>query len=113
MHPHPEQDREVAGGPQGIEGPGALFISDPFLRKQPADIQKAITDAAREAFEVYDRQLYAKTTADAVEQMKAKGVSITEPDREAFRKMVPTVWKEFTDKVPDAAPVLKMIQTAK
>ena len=30
-------------------------------------------------------------------------MTITEPDREAFRKMVPVVWKEFAEKVPAAA----------
>jgi len=52
-------------------------------------------------------------SAQAADQMKAKGVTITEPDREAFRKMVPVVWKEFGEKVPAAVPIIKAIQEAK
>jgi TRAP-type C4-dicarboxylate transport system substrate-binding protein len=77
------------------------------------DAQKAIADAAREAFETYDRQLYVKAAADATEQMKAKGVTVSEPNRAAFRELVSPVWKEFAEKVPDAAPIIKVIQEAK
>jgi len=93
--------------------PLTLLISDKFLQAQPAAVQKAILDAAHEAFEVYDRELYLKASTQAADQMKAKGVTITEPDREAFKKLVPVVWKEFADKVPDAAPIIKAIQEAK
>lgn len=93
--------------------PLSVMISDKFLKAQPADVQKAILDSAREAFEVYDRELYLKVSAQAADQMKAKGVVITEPDREAFRKLVPVVWKEFAEKVPDAGPLIKAIQDAK
>jgi len=41
-------------------------------------VQKAILDSAREAFEVYDGDLYVKVSAQAADQMKAKGVTITE-----------------------------------
>ena len=93
--------------------PLPVMISEKFLKAQPAEVQKAILDSAREAFEVYDRELYLKVSAQAADQMKAKGVTITEPDREAFRKMVPVVWKEFAEKVPAAAPIIKAIQEAK
>jgi tripartite ATP-independent transporter DctP family solute receptor len=93
--------------------PLTILISDKFLKAQPADVQKVILESAREAFEVYDRDLYVKVSAQAADQMKAKGVAITEPDREAFRSLVPVVWKEFAEKVPDAAPIIKAIQDAK
>ena len=35
--------------------------------------------------EACDRELHLKVRAQAAAQMKAKGVTITEPDREAFR----------------------------
>ena len=93
--------------------PLTILISDKFLKAQPDAIQKAILDASHEAFEVYDRDLYVKASTQAADQMKAKGVTITEPDREAFKTLVPVVWKEFADKVPDAAPIIKAIQDAK
>jgi hypothetical protein len=37
----------------------------------------------------------------------------SEPDREAFRKMVPVVWKEVAEQVPAAAPIIKTIQDTK
>jgi len=52
------------------------MISEKFLKAQPPDVQKAILDSAREAFEVYDGDLYV--SAQAADQMKAKGVTITE-----------------------------------
>ena len=93
--------------------PLPVMISEKFLKARPPEIQKAILDSAREAFEDYDRELYLKVSAQAADQMKAKGVTITEPDREAFRKMVPVVWKEFGEKVPAAVPIIKAIQEAK
>jgi tripartite ATP-independent transporter DctP family solute receptor len=93
--------------------PLTILIADKFLQAQPAQVQKAILDAAHEAFEVYDRELYLKASTQAADQMKAKGVTIFEPDREAFKKLVPVVWKEFAEKVPDAAPIIKAIQEAK
>jgi tripartite ATP-independent transporter DctP family solute receptor len=93
--------------------PLCVMISDKFLRAQPPDVQKAILDSAREAFEIYDRELYLKVSGQAAAEMKAKGVTITEPDREAFRKLVPVVWREFVEKVPGAGPILKAIQDAK
>jgi len=54
------------------------MISEKFLKAQPSDVQKAILDSAREAFEVYDGDLYVKVSAQAADQMKAKGVTITE-----------------------------------
>lgn len=93
--------------------PLTVLISDKFLKAQPLDVQNAIAEAAKEAFETYDRELYVKAAAQAIEQMKAKGITITEPDREAFRKLIPVVWKEFAEKVPDAASIIKTIQEAK
>jgi TRAP-type transport system periplasmic protein len=93
--------------------PLTVLISEKFLKAQPADVQKAILESAREAFEVYDRELYLKASTQAADQMKARGVTITQPDRDAFRKLVPAVWKDFADKVPDAAPIIKAIQDAK
>jgi tripartite ATP-independent transporter DctP family solute receptor len=93
--------------------PLTLLLSDKVLKAQPADAQKALLDAGREAFEVHDRELYLKASAQATEQMKARGVTVTEPDREAFRRLVPAVWKEFADRVPDAVPIIKAIQDAK
>jgi tripartite ATP-independent transporter DctP family solute receptor len=93
--------------------PVTVLISSKFLQAQPADAQAALAAAAHEAFEVYDAGLYTKAAAEAVDDMKAKGVSVAQPDRDEFAKMVPPVWKEYAEKVPDAAPIIKAIQQAK
>jgi tripartite ATP-independent transporter DctP family solute receptor len=93
--------------------PLTVLVSAKFLDAQPADAQAAVAAAAHEAFEVYDAELYTKAAAEAVDEMKAKGVVIAQPDREAFAKLVPPVWSEFAEKVPDAAPIIKAIQEAK
>jgi tripartite ATP-independent transporter DctP family solute receptor len=93
--------------------PLTVLVSEKFLKAQPAEVQKALLESAHEAFEVYDRELYLKASTQAAEQMKAKGVTITDPDREAFRKLVPVVWKEFVEKVPDASTIVRTIQDAR
>ncbi len=93
--------------------PLTVLVSDKFLQAQPPEMRTAITAAAREAFEIYDAELYTKASAQAVEDMKAKGVVVSDPDREAFAKLVPPIWKEFEDKVPAAAPIIKTIRDAK
>jgi TRAP-type transport system periplasmic protein len=93
--------------------PLTVLVSEKFLKAQPAEVQKVLLESSHEAFEVYDRELYLKASTQAAEQMKAKGVTITDPDREAFRKLVPVVWKEFVEKVPEAAPIVKTIQEAR
>jgi tripartite ATP-independent transporter DctP family solute receptor len=93
--------------------PYAVMISDKFLRAQPSAAQEAITAAAREAFETYDGQLYVEAAQQALNEMRTKGVTITEPDRAAFRNLVGPVWKEFTDKVPAAAEFVTEIEQAK
>lgn len=93
--------------------PYVVMISDKFLRAQPGAAQEAIIGAAREAFQTYDWALYAKAAQQAVDQMKAEGVTVTQPDRTAFRKLVGPVWKEFTTKVPAATPFVEEIEQAK
>lgn len=91
-----------------------ILISEKFFQSQPASVRGALTEAAREAFEVYDRQIYEKVLDDAITQMKSQGVTvIADPDREAFKRMVGPVWKTFTDKVSDGAPLITMMQEAK
>jgi TRAP-type transport system periplasmic protein len=92
--------------------PLTVLISDKVFQAQPAEARATILAAAHEAFEVYDAELYVKASTQAVEDMKAKGVTVTQPDRETFRKAVSPVWKEFVDRVPDAASVVKAIETA-
>ncbi|MBI3965858.1 MAG: TRAP transporter substrate-binding protein [Chloroflexi bacterium] len=93
--------------------PTNVLISDKFLQAQPADVKKGIEDAAHEAFEVFDRDLFTKVEGGAIQTMKDSGVTVTEPDLEPFKKGVETIWKEFTDKVPDAGPIVKIIQETK
>lgn len=92
--------------------PLTVLIPEKFLKAQPAEVQKTILESAREALKVYDHELYLKASMQAADQMKSRGVTIT-PDREAFRKLVPAVWKDFADKLPDAASIIKAIQDAK
>lgn len=92
--------------------PLPIMVSDKFFQAQSADVRADILAAAHEAFEVYDPELFSKAAAQAVDEMKAKGVTITTPDRTAFAKLVPPVWKEFIEKVPEAAPIVSAIQKA-
>lgn len=94
--------------------PLTLIGSEKFFRAQPADIQKALLESAHEAISIYDRDLYTQAAMQAVDEMKKHGVTVTQqPDRAAFERMVPPVWKRFGERVPEADAVITTIRGGK
>jgi tripartite ATP-independent transporter DctP family solute receptor len=95
-----------------IHTPFGAFISDRTLQKLPAaqrdGLLKAVTEATTEQF-----QRAAKIETDAIEGLKAKGVTVADCDRAGFRARVAPMWDRFVEKTPGAKPLLDAIrQTA-
>src|SRR5437762_443125 len=62
-----------------------MIMGEKFFQSLPADVQKAVVQAAQESARV-EREAYARSEDVALATLKAKGVKITTPDPEPFRK---------------------------
>jgi TRAP-type transport system periplasmic protein len=86
-----------------------MIMSEKFFQSLPADIQKAVVQAAQESAKV-EREAYAKSEDVALAQLKAKGVKITTPDPEPFRKASQSVYAKFGGP-EDQARLKKILET--
>jgi tripartite ATP-independent transporter DctP family solute receptor len=75
-----------------------LIMSKTFYDKLPPDLQKVVTDSAKE-ISGYQRELYAKRDDELLGQLKAKGVKVTYPDRAAFMEASKVVYDKWSKKV--------------
>lgn len=86
-----------------------LLVSKKFYDGLPADQQKALQEAAKEARD-FERQLLAEQNKDFIGKLKEKGMQIIEVDKTPFQTAVQSVWKQheatigkdIIDKVVDA-----------
>jgi tripartite ATP-independent transporter DctP family solute receptor len=86
-----------------------MIMSEKSFQSLPADIQKAVVQAAQESARV-EREAYAKSEDVALAQLKAKGVKITTPDPEPFRKASQSVYAKFGGP-EDQARLKKILET--
>jgi TRAP-type transport system periplasmic protein len=86
-----------------------MIMSEKSFQSLPADIQKAVVQAAQESARV-EREAYAKSEDVALAQLKAKGVKITTPDPEPFRKASQSVYAKFGG-LEDQARLKKILET--
>jgi TRAP-type transport system periplasmic protein len=70
-----------------------LFFNERKFNALPADQQKALLDAGREA-SVMQRKRDNELNADAVERMKAKGTAFVTPDKARFLALVAPIQDE-------------------
>lgn len=63
--------------------PDALIMSEVVWRNLPPDAQRHLAEAADEAA-VFQRDLWAKMSAEAIETLKEAGVTVTHPDKQPF-----------------------------
>jgi len=71
-----------------------MIMGEKFFQSLPADVQKAVVQAAQESARV-EREAYARSEDVALATLKAKGVKITTPDPEPFRKASQSVYAKF------------------
>ena len=85
------------------------FMNLAKFKALPPDVQKIFLEAGKLGGQaMYDS--INKANAESIDLIKAKGVKIVTPDREAFRKLVGPVYEVVTAK--GGADLLKQIQDA-
>lgn len=76
-----------------------LMMNKDLYESLPEDIQTDLKEAAEEA-KVYQRQVNQEQTDQFMEKLKGEGYTITEIDRDAFKKACwDSIYKQFSDKV--------------
>lgn len=74
--------------------PMVLAISERKWSSLSTEIQEIIQQAADQAKD-YERKLSAEQEADYIEKLKEEGVTVTEPDLDAFIEATKSVHEEF------------------
>lgn len=74
--------------------PAPLFIATDYFDSLPADMQTAVTEAAKEA-QVYERQVLDDMNEELQTTLTEKGVKITEVDKAPFIEAVQPVYEEY------------------
>ncbi len=88
------------------------MVNKNFFNGLPANVQKAIEDASKEAIEWSD-QITIKDEQTAIDTLKSKyGNTFREPkDKEAFRKAVLPMQEAFAKDRPGAKDILDMVNS--
>jgi tripartite ATP-independent transporter DctP family solute receptor len=76
--------------------PTPLLMSLKIFNSLPRDIQKTMLDAALECA-TYERNLLRDSEAKQLAEIKAKGLSVTTPNKKPFQEAAASVYKEFRD----------------
>ena len=89
--------------------PLAIYCAETTLGRMPAATREAFIDVARKA--AADTRVHGLAVEkEALAQLKEKGVTVGECDREAFRKRVLPQTDAFIKAHPDAKPVVELIR---
>jgi tripartite ATP-independent transporter DctP family solute receptor len=88
--------------------PTNILIGDKLYQGMPADLQKIINDAAKNAG-AWNRDFAEKQETELLGMLKEKGMQVNDVDQEAFRKLMATVWDDFVKKTPEAKKYLDEI----
>jgi len=88
--------------------PTNILIGDKLYQSMPADLQKIINDAAKNAG-AWNRDFAEKQETELLGMLKEKGMQVNDVDQEAFRKLMATVWDDFVKKTPEAKKYLDEI----
>jgi TRAP-type C4-dicarboxylate transport system substrate-binding protein len=107
-------DYEVATyltlGVQLFQTPGALMISNTFFQRLPADLQKAVTEAAEESVP-YQRKVFREAEGEILARLKTKGVVTKEADPTPFAEASKSVWEKFSADVGGAELIQAVVDT--
>lgn len=75
-----------------------ILISKVFFEKMPADLQKLVSDTAKETAKV-ERKMHNEYSEEKFKLLEAEGVNVTYPDRGDFREASKVVYEKWADKV--------------
>jgi TRAP-type transport system periplasmic protein len=87
----------------------ALYINEKKLNSLPADLQKVVLQAAKEAA-VYERKKDAELVAAAADRLKSKGAVLTAPDKTQFVKLIAPIQDEVARELK-ATELLQMVRS--
>jgi TRAP-type transport system periplasmic protein len=87
----------------------ALYINEKKLASMPADLQKIVLDAGLEAA-VYERKKDAELVAAAADRLKAKGATLTAPDKAKFIALIAPIQDEVASELK-TTDLLQIIRT--
>ena len=88
--------------------PAYLVTSPKTFDKWPADVQKVISDAAKE-MEDEARRIGQGYDDDLLGKLKEKGMAVNEADKEAFVAASKAIYEEFGNTVEGGADLVKQI----
>ena len=89
--------------------PLAIYLSEASFNRMPAALRDGFVDAAKKA--ASDTRAHGLSVEkEALAQLKDKGVTVIECDREAFRKRVDPQSEAFVKARPEAKPVVDLIR---
>ncbi|HEY0911888.1 MAG TPA: TRAP transporter substrate-binding protein DctP, partial [Bradyrhizobium sp.] len=89
--------------------PLAIYFSETTFNRMPAAMREPFTEVTRKAA-VDTRAHGLAVEKEALTQLKDKGVTVNDCDREAFRKRVLPQTDAFVKAKPDAKPVVDLIR---
>ena len=88
--------------------PAAVAMSTKAWESLSPEQQQIVTDAFKEA-QLYQREELAKIDANIIDEIKAKGVIVTEPNIEAFRELTKDIRNVLSEEVP--AELIEQIES--
>jgi tripartite ATP-independent transporter DctP family solute receptor len=71
-----------------------VMMNDRFFRNLPPDLQKVVTEAAKES-EPYTNDIVTKAQEEILANLKTKGMKVIQPDLNAFANATKDVYVEF------------------
>ncbi|MBK1837157.1 TRAP transporter substrate-binding protein [Azospirillum sp. YIM B02556] len=96
-----------------IHTPFGAFVSDKTLQKLSSNLRDGLLQAVRETAKDQFAKA-AQVELEAIDQLKQKGVTVAECDREGFRKRMQPLWDKFAQQTPGAKALLDAVhQTEK
>ena len=85
-----------------------LYVNEKKLASLPADLQKLVVEAAKEAA-VHERQKDAEFVAAAADRLKAKGAVLTMPDKARFVALIAPIQDEVAKELK-VTDLLEMVR---
>jgi TRAP-type C4-dicarboxylate transport system substrate-binding protein len=84
--------------------------SEKALAKMPPEIQKIVLDSAKEAIDIFNKDLYPKFLAEATKKLQASGVKIVEVDSlTPFRNLAKVTWLDVAKRINGGPELVKRI----
>lgn len=74
-----------------------IFVSDKTLKKLPPEFQKVVLEAGQATADWVNKQAF-ELEDKLISELQSKGMTVIEPDREAFIKAAQPIYAEYEDK---------------